>query len=376
VIQHAEQRNLNLGFNGNLFVELEQLKPLSICNRPTMMGTPSDLALLQKYNEEHICPGANSNKLLLLRSEGPRLYGRTGNNLIEFLHALQFAREQDVTLGIMSDSWAFGVVLKMWMSIQDDDWETQFEKAFCVKIFHSKDEVKGYDLVYPELTDNRDLTERLFKWTSNEPLHEYIGDQSKLIQSMYKKYNTGDGTQLKGAPVRDMCSGIKALFGDKKNVLYSVIHQRSLEGAPGEHLLKVVSKKSGCDPVAALHMGPDYVKSILKPLGMLKYPIVLITDGQEFSVMQRLLNDPEISPNLRLVPEEATWVGGDITLAVMSDVFIGNPASTFSGFIAKSRLALGKGHSYLFRAKNEKGEWHTTCGDTCIFDKKIMGSMS
>jgi len=54
----------------------------------------------------------------------------------------------------------------------------------------------------------------------------------------------------------------------------------------------------------------------------------------------------------------------------------GNPASTFSGFIAKSRLALGFGHSYLFRAKDENGAWRTVCGDHCIFDKSILSVMS
>ncbi len=338
-----------------------------------MMGTPSDLALLQKYNEENTCPGANSDKLLLLQGQGSNLYGRVGNNLIEFLHALQYARDNDVQLGIMKDSWAFGVLLKMWMSVEDDDWEAQFEKAFCVKIFNSQDEVQNYSLIFPELTDSHDFTKQLFQYKSQSSLVDYVGDQTKYIQKLYQNYNTGKGTTESGEPVQDMCSGIKALFGDEKNVIYSTIHQRSLEKA-GKELLGRVSKFSGCDPEAALHMAPDYVKSILRPLGLLNYPIVLITDGQDFTVLQRLLNDAEIAPKLRLVPEEATWIGGDITLAVMANAFIGNPASTFSGFIAKSRLALGFGHSYLFRAKDENGEWHTVCGDSCIFDKTIMGS--
>ena len=69
---------------------------------------------------------------------------------------------------------------------------------------------------------------------------------------------------------------------------------------------------------------------------------------------------------------EGCWLGGDITLAVMSNVFIGNPASTFSTFIAKSRLALGFGHNELYRAKDPDGKWRTVCGDHCIFDTGIM----
>eukprot|EP00580_Thalassiosira_gravida_P008657 CAMPEP_0201627596 /NCGR_PEP_ID=MMETSP0493-20130528/2746_1 /ASSEMBLY_ACC=CAM_ASM_000838 /TAXON_ID=420259 /ORGANISM="Thalassiosira gravida, Strain GMp14c1" /LENGTH=62 /DNA_ID=CAMNT_0048098097 /DNA_START=1 /DNA_END=186 /DNA_ORIENTATION=+ len=62
--------------------------------------------------------------------------------------------------------------------------------------------------------------------------------------------------------------------------MYSVIHSRSLEGEPGLRLLGNLAHRSGCDPVAALEMKPDYIKAILKPLGMMKHPIVFITDGQ------------------------------------------------------------------------------------------------
>lgn len=369
---HAQQRGLNVN---NSDLDVENQGPLSICGRPTMMGTPSDLALLKNYEESSTCPGSNSNKLLLLRGQGPKLYGRTGNNLVELLHALQYARDNDVQLGIISNSWAFEMLSKMFMSVKNDDWGVQFEKAFCVKIFDSEDEVQGYDLLFPDVTDTEEFTKQLFMYQSGLHLVDYIGHQVQYIQTLFRNYNTGEGTTESGEPVLDMCSGIKALFGNEKNVIYSVIHQRSLEGA-GSTLLGRVSKFSGCDPEAALHMAPDYVKSILEPLGLLDYPIVLITDGQDFSVLQRLLNDPDIAPKLRLVPEDATWIGGDITLAVMANVFIGNPASTFTGFIAKSRLALGFGQSYLFRAKNENGQWEDTCGDTCIFDKRIMAAMS
>ena len=343
-----------------------------------MIGTPSDLALLHNSKELHTtCPGENSNQLLLLQDQGEdsTVYGRTGNNLVEFLHALQFAHDRDVQLGIMADSWAMGLLQEMFMSVKDNDWKAEFEEAFCAKIFNSQEEVQGYELLFPELTDNEQFTRQLFMYESERSLVDYIGNQARHLQTLFRNYNTGEGTTGSGEPVRDMCSGIKSLFNDQKNVIYSVVHQRSLEHA-GRTLLGRVSKFSGCDPEAALHMTPEYIKSILEPIELLKYPIVLITDGQDFSVLQRLLNDPDIAPMLRLVPEGANWVGGDITLGVMANAFIGNPASTFSGFIAKSRLALGYGQSYLFRAKNGDGEWVSTCGDTGVFDKRILGSMS
>ena len=127
------------------------------------MPTSQDLALLQHFNnQESTCPGTSSNDLLLLTGRGA--YGRTGNNIIEFLHALQYARDNDVTLGLMlrSDYWVFKVMLEMWMSVKDDDWEARFEEAFCVKIFHSEDEVKGYNLL---LSNFEIPTKELFRYT-------------------------------------------------------------------------------------------------------------------------------------------------------------------------------------------------------------------
>ena len=195
--------------------------------------------------------------------------------------------------------------------------------------------------------------------------------QEYTIRALFRDYNEGG----LDSNTRDMCTGIKSVFGDDRaGAIYSVIHSRILEGPPGLKFLAKMARKSGCDPVAALEMRPDYVKSILKPLGMLNYPIIVVTDSQDPDVVTRLLQDPELGPQIRLIHEDSRWIGGDITVAVMANVFIGNPASSFSSFINKARSSLGFGHSYLWRAKNpETKEWRTVCGDHCVFDKTIYG---
>merc|ERR1712194_104172 len=158
--------------------------------------------------------------------------------------------------------------------------------------------------------------------------------------------------------VRNMCSGIDALFtnaGDEEEVggedhrslaSYSTIHLRSFEGS-GESILATTARKTKCDKKAANEMKPEYIKSILGPIGMLAHPIVIISDNQEGSkqVLDRLLEDPDIGPMVRVVPKGPRWKGGDMTLAVMANVFIGHPSSTWSVFITNSRVALGFGHS-------------------------------
>ena len=320
-----------------------------------------------------INPDGSTDKKSMLLLSGNNTFGRTGNNLIEFLHALQVARDQDLILGIMHGSWAMQVLMGMFMAIIEDEdgWEEKWEDVFCAKIIKSEEELEQYNVLTM-------TTKELFGYTSPSPYDEYVASTQYSIRALFQNYNTGKGTGIRrNKPAGDMCSGIDALFGEHKaNMLYSVIHSRHLEGAPGLRLLSKVCRHAKCDATAALEMRPDYIKSILEPLGMLQHPIVLITDGQDFSVIQRLMADEDIGPMLKVVPEEASWIGGDLTLGIMSNVFIGNPASTFSTFIAKSRLSLGFGQNYLFRRKTAEGKWVTSCGDGCVFDKRVMDVMS
>ena len=349
-LQDIDERNQQIMRSSNGMNE-----PSYICNRPADLGT----------TQHSKCPGSNNpEKLLLL--DGTEVYGRIGNNLMEFLHALQYSRDNDIQLGVKYGSWAMRLLPRMWLSITGDqsEWEAQFERAFCIKIIRTKVELKNYDVVRLETKD-------LLLYKSNQSFEEYASFQQQALRTLYQNYNTGDGTTLAGYGTRDMCAGIHALFGkDSASAIYSVIHLRKLEKV-GYTILAAVSRHTGCDPRAAIEMRPDYIRTILKPLRMLDYPIVVIGDGQNIEAVQRLLDDPEIGPQIVFVPEEAVWNGGDMTLGVMSNVFIGNPASSFSGFIAKSRLALGKGHNYLFRARDNDGKWQTVCGDSCVFDKAV-----
>ena len=76
-------------------------------------------------------------------------------------------------------------------------------------------------------------------------------------------------------------------------------------------------------------------------LDMLDHPIILITDGQRAGVEDRLLSDPIIGPKVMILSDKDSLDGADVALAVLADVFIGNPASVTSGYIARSRMALG-----------------------------------
>lgn len=348
------------------------LAPINVCGRVAPIPHDIDVLIARKYSDCRLTRRAPQNTELLLL-EGVETFGRTGNNLIEFLHSLQYAKEHEMVVGIMMGSWATHLITNMWMSIQDGnrfEWREFMEESFCVKLFDSETQLRQYKKVLQ--METRDL----FLYKNQEALNKYVEFQGQIIRTLYRSYNKGTGVNMRNKPVGNMCSVLDAIFGrERHNAVYSVVHSRSLEGDPGKQLLARIARNIGCDPMAALDMEPEYIKAILAPLGMLEHPILFITDHQRPEILEKLLADPDIGPKIHLIPEEASWVGGDITVAVMANVFIGNPASSFSGFIAKSRVALGYDTNYLFR-KMIQGEWIDVCDERCIFDQKVMNAMA
>ncbi|KAL7516898.1 hypothetical protein ACHAWX_001868 [Stephanocyclus meneghinianus] len=360
-------------------------QPLEICGRQIPFPLSSETKITQHYSSQcllfNTTQGSEPSGLLLLR--GYERFGRTGNELIEFLHALQYGKENNMIVGIMLDSWVMSLITKFWHAFPTNDfhsdeflskgimaWKNQIERVFCIKVLLNEDELAGYNNVVSMAS--RDL----FMLRYNEDPKEYIRFQSHNIRMLFRSYNRGIGRDVKNQKVGNLCSVVDGIFGEERqSVTYSVIHSRSLEGEPGLRLLGILSGTSGCDPLAALNMEPEYIKAILSPLGLLKRPILFISDNQRPEILQKLLADVDIGPQIRLIPPESSWVGGDLAIAIVADAFIGNPASTFSGFIAKSRIALGFENTYLFRAK--KGDqWVDSCEDRCIFYKWVMRSMA
>ncbi|KAL3802332.1 hypothetical protein HJC23_007157 [Cyclotella cryptica] len=364
-------------------------QPLEVCGRQTPFPLSSETKITQHYSSQcslfNTIHGSDTinepSGLLLLR--GYERFGRTGNELIEFLHALQYAKENDLIVGIMLDSWAMSLITKFWHAFPTNDfhsdeflsngflaWKNKIERVLCIKIFLNEEDLAGYSNIVSM------SSRELFMLRYNEDVKEYIRFHSHNIRMLFRSYNRGEGRDVKNQKVGNLCSVVDGMFGEQRqSVTYSVIHSRSLEGEPGLRLLGIISETSGCDPVAALNMEPEYIKAILSPLGLLNRPILFISDNQRPEILHKLRADPDIGPQIRLIPPELSWVGGDLAVAIVADAFIGNPASTFSGFIAKSRIALGFENNYLFRAK--KGDnWVDSCEDRCIFYKWVMRSMA
>lgn len=375
-VKHDSTTNTDI--NKNLPSSSSPLSPIQICNRIAPLSPDVELHALHQYGT---CPLLHQppDQTTILLLEGIKTFGRTGNNLIEFFHALQYGRDQNVLVGVMRGSWPTHLITEMWMSLPNRDWNAWaifMEQSFCIKMIESSDQLESYKNVIR--MDTRDL----FIYRHKAELDNYVEFTSHVIRTLWRYYNNGSGMNILKQPTRDMCSVMDAIFGTTaksesiNSAIYSVVHSRSFEGKAGHPLMDRIAASIGCDPIAALEMEPEYVKGILGPLGMLQHPIYFISDHQRPEILERLLADPEIGPLIRLVPEEASWIGGDITLAINANVFIGSPASTFSGFIAKSRVALGYNNNFLFRKRIRDGTWVEVCDYRCVFDKDVLKSMA
>ena len=250
-------------------------EPLIICGRSVPFPLSTEIHIAQHYASQCTLfkePGsqpANPTGLLLIR--GYDRFGRTGNNLIEFLHALQYGQENNVIVGVMLDSWPMALITKFWMAFPTDNlnneefrrdgiggWKEHIEGAFCIRVFLDEDELAKYDNII-ELTSRE-----LFMFRYKVEVNEYVQFQLHNIRMLFRSYNKGNGKDVKNRNVGNLCSVIDGIFGEEgPSITYSVIHSRSLEGAPGLRLLGQLSETSGCDPVAALKMEPEYIKGEL-----------------------------------------------------------------------------------------------------------------
>ena len=371
--------------------------PLHVCGRAAVIDHDLDMHIMNKYTTSS-CPSHTyppKEITVVYLGNVYHTYGQTGNNLIELLHVMQYAHDHNYLLAMKQFTWPIYLITMMWLEFPNNNndgwglWKQHVEQALCVKIVNDERDLHPYKEVI-----HMENTKELFFMIptdnggggddeSSSSLDEYIEYQSFILRGLFRSYNRGLGLSAskrgnKYLPSQNMCSSLESIFGvisesGKNNshddTSYTVIHSRSQVG----HNLKAVARRTGTHIDAAMKMEPEYIKSIIRPLGMLTRPIIYIGDGKQPEVLARLLADTEIGPFVLSVPNDASWVGGDITLGTMSTVFIGNPGSTFSGFIAKSRLALGFTDTYMFRKWDKEREgWVNSCDNSCIFDKKVM----
>lgn len=310
--------------------------------------------------------------------DGIRPYGRTGNQIQTFFHAFDMARDNGGALVLRQKGFPIDFVLdEIFLGVN----KTVLQEKFGITIYESIAEDSRSNIKTIGTGD-------LYHFISKDPrfsMVDVIEHRHYAIQQLYqitaayiKLHPNSDGE-------KSMCSSLHAFFGeegeDKSTILnrlaelgmrditnkYTVIHARTLEGF-GPAFMRKAHEVWGVDPLIGKEYPPDLVSTILTPLGMHNSSILMITDGKNRRVMDILKNDPAIGPYFQVVPPKVSTVTGDMLLAIFAEVFIGNPCSTFSQYIAQVRYALGIGNSYIF-AKRDGPNWETFCSsdEACFY---------
>lgn len=348
--------------------------PFSMCDRPT----PLNYAMHPKMTQQVIYSGntfapqwPTQNKLLLLRKDD-YLFGHIGNQINSLIHAYNYARDHELQLGTTFHGWVIEAIQFMGYESNDNkELRNEIQNELGIKIIRNSTDLVGYDEViqlsakdlyfYKSPRDN---------WEKNMNFH--VG----ILRRILLRYNRALGYAHHGLRATNACRTLDDLFHESRSgIKYTVIHSRYLEGR-AQFKLDALAKTSGLTPKGALEMSPKYIRTILKPMGMLNHPIILLSDGELPSVEQGLLKDPVIGPKLIVLGNKTSLSGPDAALAILSDVYIGNPASVTSGYIARSRYALGynEEQTYMFQ-KEHLDKWISVCNAKCIFNPWVMNNL-
>lgn len=328
---------------------------------------------------------------------------QTNNHINAILHAMDYAIDHNASLALIRNGWAVHVLRKLFRGDEDLDvkeWEAKVELKLNVMILDNRnveDEYRNYykctsgscpkmkfmsgdDMYYYHTTSNLSSVMQSrnnvlsFLWShptttgksSNKSYTTSTSPASKFIEDTIQKSN--------------MCSTISNSLPEQ----YVVIHSRWM-------------KKNGClnrlgrlaywiknktnvtiDRKAPCLLPPNYIESILRSKGALHHPIYVISDGLNTDIIRTLQNHSIFGDNVKIVPHDESWVGGDMMLGVLSSVFIGTPISTLSGNIARARVALGfdPQTNILFPQKvktDGKSEWLNSCEDPqCLYDVRLL----
>lgn len=313
----------------------------------------------------------NHSKALLLKKDP--VYGQTGNQIREFFHAFDMARDENATIMIAEDGFPMDMIRQLFLGfdISRSDWRKRVEALFGVTFLDSNNS---------SITDNRDVsvisTGALFWYKSKQAtLEQRKAHRHYIIRQLFQMTVDEMIKDPTSEASFDMCSSIRTFLDNTTHNVpiaaneYTVVHSRFFEDARYTFLEKA-SAKMGVDNRASIDLPPKLFTDVLTPLGMHNKSILMITDGQNSIVSDRLSLDPTIGPYFRVAPRNSSLVG-DIMLAITAKVFLGNPASTLSWFIAQTRYALGLDHSYLFVRKSNGGEneghYETFCDEDCLY---------
>jgi hypothetical protein len=277
---------------------------------------------------------------------------QTNNHINAFLHATDFAFDQNMQLQIIENSWV----------------QNSLQKLFQV---HGIPTVTNHVLTTLNSSTFLKSGDEMYYYHTRMSRVEKRNRRIEMLRYLWSR------------PSLDACSLVQELSLPSQ---YVVIHNRWMkhDGCLNRlgNLAFLIKNRTGIevDRRAPCLLEPSYIKSILQENGLLdtSIPIYVIGDGINLDIIHNLQLDLDIGSRVKTVPQNISNVCGDMMLAVLSSLFIGTPISTLSGNVARARIALGfdEGTNILFPKKRSNvtsNEWEFICQTMdCLLDTTFM----
>jgi hypothetical protein len=285
---------------------------------------------------------------------------QTNNHINAFLHAIDFAFDQNMQLQIIENSWVYNSLQKLFQ-VSPKDFEQYgiltVTKHLGTTLNSSNTVMKSGDEMY--------------FYHTNMPIEVKLRQRLKMLRYLWTR------------PSLNACSIIRELSLPSQ---YIVIHNRWMKHNGCLHrlgnLAYIIKNRTGIqiDRRTPCLLEPSYIKSILQKNGLLdkSNPIFVIGDGINPDIIHQLQSDLDIGSRVKTVPQNITTTEGDMLLAVLANLFIGTPTSTLSGHVAKARIALGfdEKTNYLFPKKRNNvtsNGWEFICQSMeCLLNTTFM----
>ena len=260
-------------------------------------------------------PDSTKKEVVLLKKDS--VYGNLGAQLNSLFHAYDVAFDTKRPLFMTKDSWVVETLLTLFFGPsplieRNEEFWNAFQGALGVFVVENE---AALPYSVPDYKNPLSLFYTGVKTFSSKQIRDH---RSSVLRTLFR-YPAALGTE-------NVCSTVKKVVGDQTDKKYTVIH---LADPATKGYMSKLAGNTGKDHTAAVNMQPDYVKNILKRLDMLNnemYAVHGSPKSPDSEAYLRLQKDPELTKQFKDVPfEYSGCLGGNLYLAVLADVYLGNP---------------------------------------------------
>jgi hypothetical protein len=307
-------------------VKSAEPSPGKLCERKIGVNLSDQTKWPTPYTPSYFDKEPESDESVVVYNDGP-----FGNTLILALfHALDMAYDKKCGVMVTKDSAWIWDHMSTWFyggKARDDAFYKSMEDAFGFKVVENLTEASNQKKVLHKLNAQAGLYAR------SKTL-----DATKLRNrrdTIYRKLFSLPNPQ---------CNGIDAAGMNKPDAKYTVIDVPFQDGWNDR-----VKAYTQHDHTANFEMKPEYVKSILDPLGMTDQPIFLQKSNHpelDREEVKRLIADA----TLKTQDRDAS---NDLYMSVLADVFIGFPSSHWALMVARMRYALGMKNTFVLTEQKD-----------------------